>query len=230
MTLTVSIIEDDVQTRGRLVDLVNASNRCQLFGSAQNGAEAKQLIAKDKTDVYLVDLGLPDVDGVELIKIIKKKCSAACSLVISTFGDAKHINRSIQAGATGYLLKDVSDVTLIDKIVTVYNGESPVTPSLVKLLFQQIAFHETKKVVDKSFDKFLLSDRELQVMCLLIRGWTTFNIGESLFISAHTVNQHLRAIYRKLDVNSRAMAVAVAVQHGLPNPQRGEYFASHPPL
>ena len=97
MTLTVSIIEDDPETRAYLVNLINASNRCELIGSARSGAEARVLIAQNKTEVYLVDLGLPDADGVDLIALIKTSCPTARSLVLSTFGDAKHINRSIRA-------------------------------------------------------------------------------------------------------------------------------------
>ena len=139
MSLTVSIIEDDAQIRSHLADLINASNRCELIGSACDGAEARVSISQDKTEVYLVDLGLPDVDGVDLIALIKTSCPAARCLVLSTFGDTKHINRSIRAGASGYVLKDEVNSTLIDKIVTVHNGDSPVSASLIKLLFQQIS-------------------------------------------------------------------------------------------
>ena len=145
LTLTVSIIEDDAQIRAHLVDLINASNRCDLMGSASNGAEAKVLISQNKTDVYLVDLALPDADGVDLIALIKSSCPAARSLVLSTFGDSKHINRSIRAGASGYLLKEEANLALIEKIVTLHNGESPVSASLVKLLFGQISFQDQKK-------------------------------------------------------------------------------------
>lgn len=214
MTLTVSIIEDENMIRERLVELITTSNRCQLFGSARTGAEAKALIEQDKTDVYVVDLGLPDIDGVDLIALIKSTCPHARCLVLSTFGDSKHINRSIRAGAAGYLLKDESDVTLIDKIVTLHNGESPVTPSLIKVLFQQLLMQDSQKSTNDDFQKFALSSRELQVMGLLVRGWSTGNIGESIFISSHTVNQHLRSIYRKLNVHSRAMAVTIAIQNG----------------
>lgn len=214
MTLSVSIIEDDAQVRAHLVNLISTSNRCELIGSASNGAEARVLIAQNKTEVYLVDLGLPDADGVDLIALIKTSCPTARSLVLSTFGDAKHINRSIRAGASGYVLKDEANSALIDKIVTVHNGESPVSASLVKLLFQQISGQEEKKETNQNFAQFGLAPREVEVMHLLILGLSIIKIGDKLFISSHTVNQHLRSIYRKLDVHSRARAVNVAIQNG----------------
>ena len=214
MTLSVSLIEDDDLIRTHLVDLINASNRCELVGSACNGVEAMQLITQDQTDVYVVDLGLPDVDGVDLIAHIKSFCPNARSVVLSTFGDVKHITRSILAGASGYLLKDESDAMLIDKIVRLHNGESPVSASLVKVLFQQILVQDRKKESNKSFAKFALAPKELEIMHLLILGLSIFNIGDKLCISPHTVNQHLRSVYRKLGVHSRAMAVSTAIQNG----------------
>lgn len=213
MSISVSIIEDDDILRGHLVQLINDSNRCELAGSASNGAEAMAIITEDQTDVYVVDLGLPDIDGVELISLIKSSCPGARCLVLSTFGDTKHMKRSIRAGATGYLLKDMPGAALINNIVTLHNGESPVSPSLVKLLVQQVVT-QVDGNNNNDFEKFELASRELEVMHFLIDGLSIFNIGDRLCISSHTVNQHLRSIYRKLDVHSRAMAVSTAIKHG----------------
>ena len=214
MTLSVVIVEDDDLIRAHLADLINASNRCALVGSARNGAEAIALIEQDLADVYLVDLCLPDADGVDLIALIKSSCTDARSMVLSTFGDAKHMNRSIRAGALGYLLKDQPDASLIDKIVALHNGESPVTPSLIKVLFNNTIAQDHNKASDKRFERFSLGPREIEVLHLLIDGLPIFNIGDRLCISSHTVNQHLRSIYRKLDVHSSAMAVSTAIQYG----------------
>lgn len=215
MPIAVTIIEDDPQIRAHLVDLINSSNHCKLIGSARNGAEAMQLINKDEADIYLVDLGLPDADGVELIALIKNSCPNARSMVLTSFGDRKHITRSILAGASGYILKDESDLKLLEKIVALHNGESPFSPSLIKLLFQHISGQGRKKEnSSKTFAQFTLTSRELEVMHFLILGLTISNIGEQISTSPHTVNQHLRSIYRKLDVRSRAMAVSKAIQNG----------------
>jgi len=215
MAIAVSIVEDDDSIRNYLVQLINESNQCTLAGAARNGAEAKAIIHQQRTDVYLIDLGLPDLDGVELISLIKNTTPEARCMVVSTFGDAKHMDRSIRAGAVGYFLKDLPDPKIIENIITLHNGESLVTPSLLKLLFQNIS--KLPNVINKSagFEQFGLGTRELEVMRLLIEGLPIFDIGDRLCISTHTVNQHLRAIYRKLDVHSRAKAVNIAIRHGL---------------
>ena len=218
MTLSIVIVEDDDLIRAHLADIINASSRCALVGSARNGAEAIALIEQDLADVYVVDLCLPDADGVDLIALIKRSCAGARSMVLSTFGDAKHMNRSIRAGALGYLLKDQPDASLIDKIVALHNGESPVTPSLIKVLFKNAMDQDDNKTSDKRFERFALGPREIEVLHLLIDGLPIFNIGDRLCISSHTVNQHLRSIYRKLDVHSRAMAVSTAIQYGFLEP------------
>lgn len=214
LSISVSIIEDNPQFRAYIGELISSSNRCELVGSACSGAEAMQLIAQDKTDVYLVDLGLPDADGVDVIARIKSACPTARSMVLSTFGDAKHIDRSILAGASGYLLKDDSHAGLIDKIVSLNNGEAPFSPSLIKILFQRLSKQQTKTENSQNFTQYSLTARELEILHFLVLGLTIFNIGVELSISSHTVNQHLRAVYRKLDVRSRAMAVSKAIQNG----------------
>lgn len=106
MTISVGIIEDDMAVRQYLTELILTSAQCTLAGTAQDGASAKELIERKNVDVYLVDLMLPDIDGVELIKLIKTKNSETNILVLTAAGDADHVYRSLQAGATGYLLKD----------------------------------------------------------------------------------------------------------------------------
>ena len=214
MTVLVSIIEDSALIRRHLVDLINASDRCCIAGSACNGAEARVLIAKNTADVYLVDLGLPDVDGVELIALINSSCPSARTIVFSTFGDIKHIQASISAGASGYLLKDDTNLALIDKIVSVHKGDASISASLVKVLLHKTSVQGENQESSKRFSIYGLSVKELKVMHLLVLGHSIVSIGDNLSISSHTVNQNLRSIYRKLDVHSRAMAVNVAVMNG----------------
>lgn len=220
MSLFISLIEDDDTIRQYLSEIIRSSHHCTLQGAAKNGAEARELIKKDETDVYLVDLGLPDVDGVELIALIKASCKSAKSLVITTFGDSKHINNSIRAGASGYLLKEEIGPRLNEKIIALSNGFSPISKSLVKYLFKEVSdgpgdsSGKEKYATDQDFADFGLAARELEVLSNLVKGAPIFNIASHLGISIHTVNQHLRSIYKKLNVHSRSMAVHVAVQNG----------------
>ncbi len=219
MSISVAIIEDDPLVSQHVSDLILRSVHCTLAGTARNKSEAMALIADDQADVYLVDLGLPDVDGVDLIANIKSNCPNAQSMVLSTFGDAKHISRSLKAGATGYLLKDERGPTLIDKIVALHNGYSPVSPQVAKVLVQGMAGQpiDTRNDADRAeaLARFRLVPREIEVLGLLAEGLPIVTIADRLSISTHTVNQHLRGVYRKLSVRSRAMAVHVARAQGL---------------
>ena len=216
MPISVSIIEDEDLTREHLACLVSSSNLCKLAGSASSGKAAVELIEQNISDVYLVDLGLPDVDGIELISLIKVSCREAQIMVLSTLGDARHIGRSIRAGATGYLLKDRAYSDLVEQIVRLHNGECLVSPSLIKNIFKSLTFSSASghNFSDDGFQKFLLSPRETAVMRMLVEGLPVVAIADSLNVSSHTINQHLRSIYRKLEVHSRSRAVAVAVQNG----------------
>ena len=216
MAISVSIIEDEDLTREHLACLVSSSNLCKLAGSASSGKAAVELIEQNVSDVYLVDLGLPDVDGIELISLIRASCREAQIMVLSTLGDARHIDRSIRAGATGYLLKDRAYSDLVEQIVRLHNGECLVSPSLIKNLFKSLASSSAsvQNLSDQGFQKFLLSPRETAVMRMLVGGLPVVAIADALNVSSHTINQHLRSIYRKLQVHSRSRAVAVAVQNG----------------
>lgn len=216
MPISVSIVEDEDLTREHLACLVSSSNLCKLAGSASSGKAARELIEQNISDVYLVDLGLPDVDGIELISLIKASCREAQIMVLSTLGDARHIDRSIRAGATGYLLKDRAYSDLVEQIVRLHNGECLVSPSLIKNIFKSLTSSSASghNFSDHGYQKFLLSPRETAVMRMLVEGLPVVAIADSLNVSSHTINQHLRSIYRKLDVHSRSRAVAVAVRNG----------------
>lgn len=215
MSLAISLIEDDDTIRQHLSEIINSSPHCTLQGAAKNGAEARNLIIEDKTDIYLVDLGLPDANGVDLISLIKSTCKNSKVLVITTFGDAKHMNSSIRAGASGYLLKEDIGPDLNEKIMALSNGFSQISKSLVNSLFQAVSEESTEAV--KNFKKqadFDFSAREMEVLNSLIGGAPIFNIADQLNISVNTVNQHLRSIYKKFNVHSRSMAVRVAIKNG----------------
>jgi DNA-binding NarL/FixJ family response regulator len=129
-------------------------------------------------------------------------------MVLSTFGDAKHVGRSIRAGAKGYLLKDESSHALIEKIVALHNGASPISAPIAKILIQQLS--ESHKEPENhlaradAIARFQLGAREVDVLTQLALGLSIILIADRLHISPHTVNQHLRNIYRKLNINSKS--------------------------
>lgn len=219
MTISVGIIEDDLTARQYLTELILTSAQCTLAGTAQDGVSAKELIARKEVDVYLVDLMLPDIDGVEIIKFIKENNPKTNILVLTSAGDADHVYRSLQAGATGYLLKESMGKMLIDEIVSTSEGMSPISPSIARMLVKYFVTGEVQardtNTKQEAVASFGLSTREFEVLELLASGIPIYLIADKLNISIHTVNQHLRSIYRKMKVRSRAMAVHVAIQNDL---------------
>ena len=224
MSVSVAIIESDPGLGAHLASLVMASPDLMLSGVAQTVSAAQALIARDQADIYLVNLDLTHaaqaggVDQVDLIGLIKSSCAQAKTLVIGSQGDAQDIVRSIRAGAKGFLLKEECTPELASKIVALHNGVSPLSPTLVNLVFQaleEVAASQPSAAPPPDFaSRFGLIPREIAVLKHLSQGLSVDAIAEQLSVSPHTVNQYLRAIYRKLSVHSRSMAVHVAVQNG----------------
>ncbi|MGN7876593.1 response regulator transcription factor [uncultured Roseateles sp.] len=213
------IIEDDPAVMKRLVDVISNSSFCEVVGVARNRGEAMAAILANRADLYLIDLGLPDADGVELIQLVRERCPESRSMVLSTFGDSKHVMRSLRAGARGYLLKDEIQPSLVEKLVSAHNGQAPLSPAVAQLVVERISMLENNVRPQVDREKVLrdlgMGEREWEVLRLLIEGLPIVEIGRRLSISHHTVNQHLRSVYRKLGVKSRAMAANAARLHGL---------------
>ena len=160
----------------------------------------------------LVDLGLPDGSGLEFIHFLRDTGHCTHSLVITAFGDEKNVVTAIEAGAMGYLLKDRDPQYIADSICTVLDGGSPVSPSIARHLlkrFQQPAAEETGP------PQVHLTQREIEVLRLVVKGFTYQEIAAGLDMSVNTVSSHVQNIYRKLAVRSRGEAVFEAITLGL---------------
>ena len=223
MTISVAIIEDKPEFLARFSQIIQAEAEFTLVGTASNGADGIALVDRIGADVYLVDLGLPDMSGTEVIKHAIKTCAECDVLVITVFGDDAHIIESVEAGATGYVLKDSSAAEIVDCIRTLQAGGSPVSPVIARKLLQRFRL-ESQGAIAPAVDvpaaavsstKAVLTQRETEILSLLSKGLSFSEIGESLHISAHTVAQHIKKIYRKLAVHSRGEAVYEATQMGI---------------
>ncbi|WP_310643419.1 response regulator transcription factor [Limnohabitans sp.] len=217
MAISVVIIEDDPIVSNYLSALIRNSPLCNLVGAACNNEQAQKLIAED-ADVYLVDIGLPDVSGIDLMRQIKGKCVNASVMVLTSLADMRHVMQSIEAGASGYLLKDDQPEGLIEKLVSLYNGNSPLSPSVAKLLIKKITETPQQQPVGPNYEmveKLGLSRREYEVLIELRSPMPVKLIAEKLNISYFTVNQHVRRIYQKLKVGTRSGALSKATEHGL---------------
>lgn len=217
---TVLLVEDDAATRARLARAVEQDVGLRLVGQAGSCAEARARLAEGVPDVLLVDLGLPDGSGIDLIRELKRDGAGTEVMVITVFGDEKHVVAALEAGATGYVLKDGSNEYIAASIRDLVNGGSPISPAIARSLLRRFreplapAAHAGVDAVPE------LTEREHEVLALLVKGFTFAEIGDLLGISAHTVTTHVKHIYGKLEVRSRAEAVYEALQLGIVKERR----------
>jgi len=200
--IRVLVVDDHSVVREGLVSLISRKADMTVIGEASNGREGVELWKQHRPDVTLLDLRMPELDGVGVIKEIRSNNEKARFVVLTTFDGDEDIFRAIQAGAKGYLLKDVPREALMDCIRRVHAGETCVPVHLAMKLADRVS-GET------------LSEREIDVLKLMALGKSNKEIGATLFISEGTVKSHVKSIFAKLNVMSRTEAVANATRRGL---------------
>jgi DNA-binding NarL/FixJ family response regulator len=208
---SVLLVEDDAVTRTRLAQAVSAHARLRLQAEAGTCSEAMTQLERQTPDVLLVDLGLPDGSGIDIIREIRRRRLETEAMVITVFGDEQHVVAAIEAGASGYLLKDGTAEYVADSILELTSGGSPISPAIARHLLRRFR----KQPASPGVQDAGLTEREEEVLALLVKGFTFGEIGGLLGISAHTVTSHVRHIYAKLEVRSRAEAVYEAMQLGI---------------
>jgi len=213
-THSVLIVEDDGATRSRLARVVEDHAELRLAGEAASCREALAALDREAPDVLLVDLGLPDGSGIDVIREVRRRRYPTEAMVITVFGDEKHVVAAIEAGASGYLLKDGTSEYVCESILDLVGGGSPISPAIARTLLRRFRGSPAPPAETDS-DAIGLTEREDEVLALLVKGFTFPEIGNLLGISAHTVTTHVRHIYEKLEVRSRAEAVYEALQLGI---------------
>lgn len=209
----ILIVEDDEPTRGRLVRALDAhADQIELAAAVGTCREALLALRSDPPEVLLVDLDLPDGHGIELIRAARQLSADTLSMVVTVFGDEKSVLGAIEAGARGYLLKDESVEGVGVAILQLLAGGSPITPAIAQHLI--LRFQERAPSAEHGPGP-ALSKRELEVLELVVKGFTFGEIAGLLALSPHTVGTFVRRIYRKLEVRSRGEAVFEALQLGI---------------
>jgi DNA-binding NarL/FixJ family response regulator len=212
--IEVMIVEDDPAFFNRFCRIVTLNPDFKLFAAVRNGASARDCLARGAPDVLLVDLGLPDMNGIHVIREAAQRYPDIDIMVISVFGDEEHVLASIEAGATGYLLKDSVPEEFSDVIKQMRAGGSPISPVIARQLLKKLRpGHDA--TLAPMHDPPALSMRETEVLCLLAKGFSFGEIARMLEISPHTVTTYVKKIYRKLAVHSRGEAVYEASKMGL---------------
>jgi DNA-binding NarL/FixJ family response regulator len=214
----VLLVEDDAPTRRHLARAVASNPALALVGDVANLADARAALARETPDVLLTDLGLPDGSGIDLIRDLRRADPATLAMVITALGDEKTVIAAIEAGASGYLLKDGNADEIGDALLELVAGGSPISPSIARYVLRRLQREDAAGAAPAPApapDAPRLTGREHEILTLLAKGFSFPEIARLLAISAHTVTTHVRHIYEKLEVSSRGSAVYEAVQLGL---------------
>ncbi|MCA9950803.1 MAG: response regulator transcription factor [Anaerolineales bacterium] len=204
-TIHILLVDDHPVVREGLAGLLAGQADFEVVGLAADGTTAVQLHESLQPDVTLMDLRMPGLDGVGAIEAIKEKRPSAHILVLTTYDSDADIVRAVEAGATGYLLKDTPREELFRAIRATAKGESVLTPAVASRLMTRMRAPAEEN----------LSPREIDVLQLVARGNGNREIGKQLHISTATVKTHLIHIFDKLGVNDRTAAVTVALEKGI---------------
>jgi two-component system, NarL family, response regulator len=200
--IQVLIADDHAIFRQGLATIISRASDMKVVAQAENGQQAIDLFREHQPDVTLMDLRMPEVNGVEAIGAIHAEFKSARIIVLTTYDSDEDIYRGLQAGAKGYLLKETEPDELLNAIRTVYQGQQYIPPDVGAKLVQRLRNPE-------------LSERELAVLRAMAQGMSNADIAAALNISEGTVKSHVNRILNKLDVSDRTQAVIVAVKRGI---------------
>lgn len=214
MTIRVLICDDQALVRGGFRAILSAKPGIEVVGEAENGAEALALADRRRPDVILMDIRMPVLDGVEATRRLVAGGSPARILVLTTFDLDEYVHAAIRAGASGFLLKDVTPTELVEAIRIVAGGDALLAPSVTRRLLERFA--TTLPLGDRSSDALSqLTARETEVLRLLAGGLSNAEIAAELVVSEATVKTHISSVLRKLGLRDRVQAVILAYETGL---------------
>lgn len=209
----VLLVEDDALVRERLAQILEGWDKSRLIAACGTLAETLEAIERQTIDLLITDLRLPDGNGIEAIRRLKTASPEAEAMVISVLADERTVLDAVEAGASGYLLKDAYAIDLIEAVTDLMAGRSPISSSIARVLVRRLAGQEdTGRPHIKQSD---LTSREMDILWGIAKGFTYDEIAARLGVSRQTVPVHIRNIYRKLSVNNRSEAVFEARQRGL---------------
>jgi DNA-binding NarL/FixJ family response regulator len=215
--LTVALLEDEPHTRAAIAAKLAQASSIELIASVATLAEMREALQQRQPDVLIVDLEVPDGSGLDLIAHAHARWPSMHILVLTVLDDEHKVIGAIERGADGYLLKDENAIALLDAVVEVSEGGSPISPAMARHLVRRLVAQAPG--TDTSAASISLSERERQVLQLAAKGYAYGEVARLLGISVSTVASYTRHIYEKLQVDSRSGAVYEATRLGLIDPR-----------
>ena len=211
-TVKIILVEDDPAMRQSLVGSLGLEHDFDVVAECSTFAEGASALATVNAKVLITDLKLPDGHGFDLIRLARKQQPEMEIMVISVLGDEQSVVTAIATGASGFLLKDTPALDIVNSVRQLIAGKSPISTSVARYIIQVVQQADQSTKADG-----LLTDREMDILWGIAKGFTYKAVAEKLGISSNTVPTHIKNIYRKLEVNSRGEAVFEAIQRGLIN-------------
>jgi DNA-binding NarL/FixJ family response regulator len=225
--IDVALVEDDPGVRGRLARVIDADDSLRFVHAASSVTDILAWLADNAVDILLVDLGLPDGSGLDVIRRCRRMQPACAVLVVTVFGDERNMLQAFEAGAGGYILKDGTEADLASHVTQLHAGGAPMSPLIARQLLvrwqanaaearsEAAAFAAQAAQTGKAEGRESLSPREAQVLDMVARGFTYAEVAQRMGLSLSTVRTHVRNIYGKLDVHNKTEAVFEARNLGL---------------
>jgi DNA-binding NarL/FixJ family response regulator len=205
--IRVAVVEDNTAVREGLAAILNGSSGFKCTIACGSAEEAVRLIPADPPHVVLMDINLPRRSGIECVRELRTRLPGLQVIMLTIEEDSQRVFKSLEAGATGYLLKNVTPTQILEAVAEVHRGGSPMSSQIARMLVQ--SFHRRRRQGPSEEE---LTAREEEILQLIAKGYRSKEVAEALRISVQTVETHLRNIYDKLHVRSRAGAVARFLQ------------------
>ena len=210
--ITVLLADDHILVREGTRQLLEREEDLQVVAEAGDGEEAVRLVAQTKPDVALVDIAMPKLNGIEATRQIKEISPHTAVLILTAYDDDQYVFALLEAGAAGYLLKNVRGRDLVEAIRAVNAGESALHPVIARKVIDR--FSRAPEGAPESSATALPTERELEVLGLAAKGLSNREIADHLCLSSRTIQAHLGTIFAKMDVGSRTEAVVQALRNG----------------
>ena len=218
--IRVAVVDDQALVRAGFEVLLESAPDLDVVGSAADGAEAVDLVVRTQPDVVLMDIRMPVLDGLEATRRIlaDERCAGVRILILTTFDLDEYVYAALQAGASGFLLKDTPPTDLLAGVRLVAAGEALLSPGITRHLIEAFLQRAPDPQQSDAARDAALTDRERDVLALVARGLSNAEIGARLYISPATVKTHVARILNKLDARDRAQLIVIAYETGLVRP------------
>ena len=214
-SIRVAVADDQALVRGGFSVLLHSADDIEVVGEAANGREAVELVALERPDVILMDIRMPEMDGLEATRQIVGSAVETRVLILTTFDLDEYVFGALRAGASGFLLKDTQPEELLAAVRVVAEGEALLAPRVTRRLIEQFVQEPARSPVPRNPGLDALTEREQEVLGAVARGLSNAEIGEQLFMSHATAKTHVSRLLTKLDLRDRAQLVMLAYESGV---------------